>query len=61
MRGYIEVNEDSYEDVIEHLKRIKLITCKLIEKLSEKSEIYGDDDDEEDKEHSKKKEGRYSY
>ena len=40
MRGFIEVKEDSYEDTIEHLHRIKLLTCKLIKMLSEHSNVY---------------------
>lgn len=40
MRGFIEVKEDSYEDTIEHLHRLKAIACKMIKKLSEDSEIY---------------------
>lgn len=40
MRGFIEVKEDTYEDTIEHLHRLKAIACKLIKKLAEHSEIY---------------------
>lgn len=58
MRGYIEVKEDSFEDTIEHLHRIKLLACKLIKKLSESSEIYEDDDEVHTKHKSK---GRYEY
>ena len=67
MRGFIEVKEDSYEDVIEHLHRIKMLTCKLIKKLSEQSEIYDDKDDYEEKQpESRSREGykgrgRYGY
>lgn len=43
MKGYIEIQEDSYEDTIEHLHRIKALTCKLIRMLSEHSEVYNDD------------------
>lgn len=52
MKGFIEIKEDSYEDTIEHLYRLKKIACKMIKKLSEDSEIYDrrkeeeDDDDE---------------
>ena len=40
MKGFIEIKEDSYEDTIEHLHRIKLLACKLIKMLSEHSEVY---------------------
>jgi hypothetical protein len=43
MKGYIEVNEDSYEDTIEHLYRIKMIACKLIKMLSKNSEVYNEE------------------
>lgn len=51
MRGFIEVKQDTYEDTIEHLHRLKAIACKMIKKLSEDSEIYDrereyEDDDE---------------
>lgn len=73
MNGFIEIKEDSYEDTIEHLHRIKLLACKLIKMLSEHSGIYDkeDDYDEEDdmKERrsnyresmSRKSKGRYNY
>lgn len=67
MRGYIEIKEDSYEDTIEHLHRIKLLACKLIKKLSESSEVYDDDEDDEEEEvetrsrSEKKGRSRYSY
>lgn len=72
MNGFIEIKEDSYEDTIEHLHRIKLLACKLIKMLSEHSEIYDQDDYEEEddmKERrsnykestSRKSRGRYSY
>ena len=48
MKGFIEIKEDSYEDTIEHLHRIKLLACKLIKMLSEHSEVYDKDDDYED-------------
>lgn len=50
MRGYIEIKEDSYEDTIEHLHRLKAIACKMIKKLSEHSEIYHDGAEEDDEE-----------
>lgn len=43
MRGYIEVKEDTYDDVIEHLRRVKLIVCKLIKRLEEDSDTYKED------------------
>lgn len=44
MKGFIEIKEDSYEDTIEHLQRIKMLTCKLIKMLSEHSEVYDEQD-----------------
>lgn len=62
MKGYIEVKEDSYEDTIEHLQRIKLLACKLIKMLSEYSEVYNEDDEEDEiKIKSRKSKGRYNY
>ena len=62
MKGYIEVKEDSYEDTIEHLQRIKLLACKLIKMLSEYSEVYNEDDEEDEiKTRSRKSKGRYNY
>lgn len=74
MKGFIEIKEDSYEDTIEHLHRIKLLTCKLIKMLSEHSEVYDKDDDYEDEDEdmrdrrsnykesmSRKSRGRYNY
>lgn len=61
MKGYIEVKEDSYEDTIEHLQRIKLLACKLIKMLSEYSEVYNEDEEDEVKTKSHKSRGRYSY
>ena len=72
MNGFIEIKEDSYEDTIEHLHRIKLLACKLIKMLSEHSEVYDQDDYEEEddmKERrsnsresmSRKSRGRYNY
>ena len=43
MKGFIEVTEDTYEDTIEHLHRLKAIACKMIKKLEEHSEIYDHD------------------
>ena len=65
MKGFIEIKEDSYEDTIEHLKRIKLIACKLMKMLSQHSEVYSDDDLYEDEEYEtrsrKSKPGRSRY
>lgn len=67
MKGFIEIKEDSYEDTIEHLKRIKLIACKLMKMLSQHSEVYDDDDSYEDEEYetrsrkSKPSRSRYEY
>lgn len=61
MNGFIEIKEDSYEDTIEHLHRIKLLACKLIKKLSEYSEIYDKDEDYDEYERTRKNKGRYNY
>lgn len=67
MKGFIEIKEDSYEDTIEHLYRLKKIACKMIKKLSEDSEIYDkdreDDDDEEfeARGRSRRRRSRYNY
>lgn len=68
MRGYIEVKEDSYEDTIEHLHRLKAIACKMIKKLAENSEIYdrGKDEDEDEEFEARgrggrRNRGRYGY
>lgn len=63
MRGFIEIKEDSYEDTIEHLHRIKILACKLIKMLSEHSEVYNDGEDDEEympKKHKSSK-NRYEY
>ena len=66
MRGFIEVKEDTYEDTIEHLHRLKAIACKLIKKLAEHSEIYDrdkeyDDEDEYEARGRRRSRGRYGY
>lgn len=68
MRGFIEVKEDTYEDTIEHLHRLKAIACKLIKKLAEHSEIYDHErkyDDEYEHEYrgrgGRYSKGRYEY
>jgi hypothetical protein len=58
MKGYIEIKEDSYEDTIEHLYRIKKLACKLIEKLAENSEVY---EEVEEEQTPKVRRGRYVY
>ena len=60
MKGFIEIKEDSYEDTIEHLHRIKLLACKLIKMLSEHSEVYDKDDDYEDEDEDIR-DRRYGY
>ena len=65
MKGFIEVREDSFEDTIEHLHRIKLLACKLIKKLAEHSEIYDHEEEEyNDDEYSRrrmKRGGKFNY
>lgn len=68
MRGFIEIKEDTYDDTIEHLHRLKAIACKMIKKLAESSDIYDRDkeyDDEEEFEArgrgGRRNRGRYSY
>lgn len=69
MRGYIEIKEDTYDDTIEHLHRLKSIACKMIKKLSEHSDIYDRDREYEDEDDEfeargrmgRKARGRYGY
>lgn len=63
MKGFIEIKEDSYEDTIEHLNRIKKLACKLIKMLSEHSEVYDEEDDYEDETRTRQRSrgSRYSY
>lgn len=67
MHGYIEIKEDSFEDTIEHLHRLKEIACKMIKKLSEHSEIYSHKDYELDeheyrgRRRDRDRGGRYDY
>ena len=61
MKGFIEIKEDSYEDTIEHLHRMKAIACKLIKKLEEHSELYDDEEEEEVVTKNKTSKGRYIY
>lgn len=67
MKGFIEIKEDSYDDTIEHLYKIKSISCKLIKMLSQKADSYDDEDDEDDDQYEARKrsgktsKGRYEY
>ena len=61
MRGFIEIKEDSYEDTVEHLHKIKSLACKLIKKMSEYSESEYNEDYEEEPMHRKNRRGRYGY
>ena len=67
MRGFIEIKEDAYEDTIEHLHRHKAIACKMINKLSEHSEIYDHEGEEfegeefEARGRRRRDRGRYGY
>lgn len=65
MRGYIEIKEDSYEDTIEHLHRIKTLACKLIKMLAEHSDIYNEDEEDEEEmtrnRNLRKSKNRYIY
>lgn len=66
MNGFIEIKEDSYEDTIEHLHRIKLLTCKLIKMLATHSEVYDKEDYkepdyEEFERRGRNGRGRYNY
>ena len=69
MKGFIEIKEDSYEDTIEHLHRIKTLACKLIKMLAEHSEAYNRDKDDYDDEDEfetrgrmgRRSKGRYEY
>lgn len=67
MKGFVEIKEDSYEDTIEHLHRIKLLACKLIKMLAQHSELYDkdkdeyDDDDDYEPRNRRKSRGRYDY
>ena len=67
MKGFIEIKEDTYEDTIEHLYRLKSIACKIIKKLAEHSEIYDNEDKYEEeyeprnRKMSHRSRGRYEY
>lgn len=68
MKGFVEIKEDSYEDTIEHLHKIKLLACKLIKMLSDhQEEEYDRDKDDYDDEFEargrmgRRTRGRYEY
>lgn len=67
MKGFIEIREDSYEDTMEHLHKIKTIACKVIKMLAEHSEEYNRDQDDYDDEFEargrmgRRNRGRYEY
>ena len=68
MKRYIEIKENSYEDTIEHLYKIKNIACKLIKMMAEYSNEYEDENtdyntsDYESREKGiRKSKGRYEY
>lgn len=67
MRGFIEIKEDSYENTVEYLHKIKLLACKVMKMLTEQVESNEDDEyeDEEELETKSRKgrtsKGRYSY
>ena len=67
MRGFIEIKEDSYENTIEYLHKIKLLACKLMKMLSEQAGSGEDDEYEDEEEHETKSRkghtsrGRYNY
>lgn len=67
MKGFIEIKEDSYEDTMEHLHKIKTIACKVIKMLAEHSEEYNRDRDDYDDEFEargrmgRRSRGRYEY
>ena len=67
MRGFIEIKEDSYEDTVEYLHKIKLLACKVMKMLTEQVEPNEGDEyeDEEELETKSRKghtsRGRYSY
>lgn len=55
MKGYIEIKEESYEDTLEYLHKIKTLACKLMKSLEKR--------DDEDEEYSsyKRRNSRYDY
>lgn len=63
MKGFIEIKEDSYEDTMEYLHKIKVMACKLIKTLAKQSESYDRDmyEDEDYEIRERRNRGRYSY
>ena len=61
MRGFIEIREDSYEDTIEYLHKIKLLACKLMKMLTEQEEHEEDEEEEVSSRKGRSSKGRYSY
>lgn len=67
MRGFIEIKEDSYEDTIEYLHKIKLLACKLMKMLTQQVESGEDNEYEDEEEYETKSRkgrasrGRYNY
>lgn len=60
MKGFIEIKEDSYEDTVEYVHKIKSLACKLMKMLSEHIESDEYDEDYETKSRRKNK-SRYDY
>lgn len=65
MKGFIEIREDSYEDTLEHLHKIKQLACKIMKALAHDSEMYDrdpyDDDEEYEARGRRMRGGRYKY
>ena len=61
MKGFIEIKEDSYEDTIEYLHKIKLLACKLMKMLTEQEEHEEDEEEEVSSRKGRSSKGRYSY
>ena len=61
MRGFIEIREDSYEDTIEYLHKIKLLACKLMRMLTEQEEHEDEEEEEVSSRKGRSSKGRYSY
>lgn len=63
MKGFIEIKEDSYEDSLEHLHKIKQLACKIMKALA--NEHYDRDPYDEDEEYEargrRSMKGRYGY
>lgn len=50
----MEFNKDGFEDIIEHLYKVKSMACKAIKKLEEYTEA-------EDEEEPRSRSSRYKY